>query len=42
MATVKRTRSTYVMPEPKWAEFKLLTEETDRETALKQCLYFVE
>ena len=41
MATVKRTRSTYVMPEPKWAEFKLLTEETDRETALKQCLYFV-
>ena len=41
MAKVKRARSTYVMPEPKWAEFKMLTEETDRETALKQCLYFV-
>ncbi len=41
MAKSKRAHSTYVMPEPKWAEFKLLTEETDREAALKQCLYFV-
>ena len=41
MAKAKRARSTYVLPEPKWAEFKLLTENTEREKALNYCLYFV-
>ena len=41
MATVKRTRSTYVLPEPKWAEYKILTDESERDTALQHCLYFV-
>ena len=41
MAKAKRARSTYVLPEPKWAEFKLLTDNEEREVALRQCLYFV-
>jgi len=41
MAKAKRTRSTYVLPEPKWAEYKLLTDDVDRERALRDCLYFV-
>jgi len=41
MAKTKRARSTYVLPEPKWAEFKLLTDNEEREVALRHCLYFV-
>lgn len=41
MAKTKRVRSTYVLPEPKWAEFKLLTEESEKEKALLSCLFFV-
>ena len=41
MAKTKRARSTYVLPEPKWAEFKLLTDNEEQEVALRQCLYFV-
>ena len=40
MAKTKRARSTHVMPEPKWSELKLLTEDEDREKALSSCLYF--
>ena len=40
MAKTKRARSTYVLPEPKWAEFKLLTDDNEREKALASCLYF--
>ena len=36
----KRQRSTYVLPEPKWREFKEYTDETDRETAFRDCEYF--
>lgn len=41
MAKTKRARSTYVLPEPKWAEYKLLTDDSEREVALRNCLYFV-
>ena len=41
MARTKRVRSTYVMPEPKWAEYKLLTDDKERDAALRNCLYFV-
>ena len=36
----KRQRSTYVLPEPKWREFKEYTDEADRETAFRDCEYF--
>lgn len=41
MAKTSRTRSTYVLPEPKWAEYKILTDDAERDTALQHCLYFV-
>ena len=36
----KRQRSTYVLPEPKWREFKEYTDEADREAAFRDCEYF--
>lgn len=36
----KRQRSTHVLPEPKWREFKEYTEEVDRAKAFSDCEYF--
>jgi hypothetical protein len=36
----KRQRSTYVLPEPKWREYKEYTDEKDREKAFSDCEYF--
>jgi hypothetical protein len=36
----KRQRSTYVLPEPKWREYKEYTDEADREKAFSDCEYF--
>lgn len=36
----QRKRSTYVLPEPKWREYKEYTEEADRSKAFSDCEYF--
>jgi len=36
----KRQRSTYVLPEPKWREYKEYTSEEDRSKAFSDCEYF--
>jgi hypothetical protein len=37
----KRKRSLHVLPEPKWSEYKDLTDPEDRKKAFNNCLYWV-
>jgi len=37
----KRKRSLHVLPEPKWSEYKDLTDPEERKKAFHNCLYFV-
>ena len=37
----KRSRSTHVLPEPNWKEYKQYTDESKREVAFSSCEYFV-